>query len=159
MTSGVEAFAERRRLPLLVDAISVVGGLVCIAVSPFLWTQSEELVPRLLVVLCLVCFPLLWMAMHSSVVVSGEHLVLALFPVWKRRIPLREIARVDRREIRAVEMGGLGLRRTRDGARALVMRGTGAVQVELDDGSRWVVGADQPDRLLEVLTSGTARNR
>ncbi|WP_405615097.1 hypothetical protein [Streptomyces sp. NBC_00076] len=146
------AFSERRRNPRSVDVVLSSAMVVCIVGAPFLWPLSVEVVPRVLIVVCLVVVPALILSFHSRVTVDDECVRLSLVPVWRRTIARSDIVEVRQRAILARDMGGLGLRRTSDGAIGLVMRGKDAVEVTLRDGKRYVLGTDRPGDLLAVLT-------
>lgn len=142
-------FDEQRRLPDGLDALFKVAYPIS---APFLWRRARGRMRRILLAGCLGAVPLLMQYLHSRVTVTAEEVRLALVPFWHKSIPRSEIAEVRPREIRAREMGGLGLRLTLDGAVALVMRGRQAVEIELTSGRRYVVGTDDPDGLLGVLS-------
>ena len=95
--------------------------------------------------------PVLIAAIHSRVVVAEGRLTLTLVPLWRIRLSLEDVVEVRQRTIHAREMGGLGLRRTLDGATALVMRGTSAVEVVTRQQKRYVVGTGRPAELARAL--------
>lgn len=147
-------FAERRRLPRGLDATVLVLTAACVVSVPFLLgrTGTDEVASWAGLLLLLGIVPLLIAGIHSRVTVAEGHLALALVPLWRKRLPLDGLTGVRQQTVRARDMGGLGLRRTSDGATALVMRGTLAVEVVTRDGKRYVIGTDRPEELTSALS-------
>lgn len=153
-------FAERRRLPRGVDAVVLVCTAACVLSIPFLlgFTEAENVASWIGLPIFLGIVPLLLAAMHSRVSVADGRLTLALVPLWRKHLPLDDLVEVRQRTIRARDMGGLGLRRTLDGATALVLRGTSAVEVVTRQGKRYVVGTGRPEELAEALGARAGRS-
>ncbi len=151
--TGTLLFCERRRLPRPVDIPLSVFLAACAASTPFLWAQSAQIVPRLLVVTCMGLVPVLMLSMHSTLRIDDEKIVLSLFPVWRRTIEVTDVVAVQPRRIQARDMQGLGLRMTTDGTLGLVMRGHDAVEITVSDGKRYVLGTARRAELLRVLAA------
>lgn len=150
--NGPVLFAERRRPPRAIDIVTCVLMTACVVSVPFLWTLAGHVVLHLLLVICMVVFPVLAMCFHSRILVDARRVRLALVPVWRRTIPREEIVAASARRMSPRQLGGFGLRRTTDGALGLVMRGQEAVEITLTSGRRYVLGADDPAALLRSLS-------
>ncbi len=145
-------FDERRRLPRVLDALQSAFLAACLVGVPFLWPRTDDLIARVMIAVCLGVVPALILAFHSRVRVDAGSVRLSLFPVWRKTIRRSDIAGSRPRRIGARDLHGLGLRPTPDGALGLVMRGRDAVEIELTNGKRYVVGTGRPAALLQALS-------
>lgn len=89
-------------------------------------------------------------------VITGQELVVtlgALFPIYRRRIPLAEIARAEAVTYSPLaDYGGWGIKWGRNGA-AVNARGSRGVLLTLRSGKRLLVGSQRPDALAAALTA------
>jgi hypothetical protein len=77
----------------------------------------------------------------------------ALFPLYRRRIPLHEIASAQADTYAPLaEYGGWGIKGA-PGNSALNARGDQSVRLTLRDGKRILVGSQRPGELAEALTA------
>ncbi|ONK14816.1 hypothetical protein [Streptomyces sp. MP131-18] len=145
-------FDERRRLPRALDVLQSLFLAACVAGVPFLWPRTDDVVARVMIAVCLGVVPALILAFHSRVTVDARSVRLSLFPVWRKTIRRSDIAGSRPRQIGARDLHGLGLRPTTDGALGLVMRGRDAVEIELKNGKRYVIGTGHPAALHHALS-------
>lgn len=149
---GQDSLRERLLLPaplqwaVRVGAVVLAGILIVGAL-----TQPVAQWERMLVIALGVGVPGLLLTVHGRVEVTDRALRLGLFPFWRTTLALRDIADVDRVQIRPLaQMGVLGLGLL-DGATVLALRSGEAVRLTLRDGRRYAVVLQRPDDLLAVL--------
>ncbi|WP_176582966.1 hypothetical protein [Streptomyces marincola] len=147
-------FDERRRLPRTLDIVQSVFLAACVAGVPLLWPHTPDVPSRIAIVCCLGVLPALMLAFHSRVRVDARTVRLSLFPVWRKTISRSDIVGSRQRRVSVRDLNGLGLRPTRDGALGLVLRGGDAVEIELGNGKRYLVGTGRPAALLRALAPG-----
>ena len=126
--------------------------VVAIAWATALWWSLRLSHPVLVTVTVLVgCLLVLFSTL--TVVVRDQAIDVFFGPgLIRRRIPLRRI-----REVRAVRTPwyyGWGIRLTPSGWLWNVS-GLGGVEIQFDDGHRFRIGSDEPERLAEVLRRET----
>lgn len=141
--SETQAFADWVYAVLgLTAAVSLSSLALAPRVHAWLWVGSS-----LLLVFDLLCL--------RTVITERELLVTlgALFPLYRRRIPLAEIARAEAVTYSPLaDYGGWGIRWGRNGA-AVNARGCRGVLLTLRCGKRLLIGSQRPDALAAALTA------
>lgn len=78
--------------------------------------------------------------------------------IIKKRIPFEEIQEAEAVTYSPMgEFGGWGIRVGRNKKRAWNIRGNRAVLLHLRDGTRFYLGSDRPERILQWITSAKRR--
>jgi hypothetical protein len=129
-----------------VSPITVVVLGVAWAVAFWLSIRAS-LAPAVIVAVLVGCLLLLF----STLTVSVRDRSIDVFfgpGVIRRRIPLRRVREV--RTVRTPWYYGWGIRLTPFGWLWRVS-GLGGVEIQFDDGHRFRIGSDEPERLAEVL--------
>lgn len=129
-----------------VSRVTVAGaGIACVAAVWWSLHMPEPTAVAVAVILALV----LTLFSTLTVVVEDEAMVVFFgLGLIRRRIPLRRI-----RDVQMVRMPwyyGWGIRLTPSGWLWNVS-GLGGVEIQFDDGHRFRVGSDEPNRLAEAL--------
>ena len=105
-----------------------------------------------------VLLPLVIALVHSRIAVDDSQLVLSLWPVWTKRIPVTDVADATEVVVSPVrDFGGVGLRFAGQGRIALLMRRGPAVAVQTASGRTYVLGTADPDGLIEALGVSSVR--
>jgi hypothetical protein len=129
-----------------VSPITVVVLVVAWTVAFWLSIRAS-LAPAVIVTVLVACLLLLF----STLTVSVRDRAIDVFfgpGVIRRRIPLRRVREV--RTVRTPWYYGWGIRLTPFGWLWRVS-GLGGVEIQFDDGHRFRIGSDEPERLAEVL--------
>ena len=149
---AVAAFQEKLFLPaplqwaVRLGAIVVAGLVVYAAV-----TEPMSALNRTVGLVIGLGVTSLILVIHGVVEVTAAELRLRLFPVWRKRVSLREISTLHRVEVNPLaQMGVLGLGQI-DGATALALRKGDAVQVTMRNGHKYTVGLQRPEGLLSAV--------
>lgn len=157
-----------RRLPA---HSAFVGGMVLLALigCGILYLSArdrpEETVGLLILLVGMIVLPLLCTVLHVRVRLTGTGhpagatLTVALWPLWRRRIPVERITSAEIVTVRAFgDFGGIGLKFSTSGELGLVMRSGEGVRVTTDDGRVCTVVVPTPEELvhrLDAIRSGT----
>ena len=127
-------------------------AVLAIAWAAALWGSVRTSLPALITVTVLVGF-LLVLFSTLTVIVRDQAIDVLFGPgLFRRRIPLRRIRAV--RAVRTPWYYGWGIRWTPYGWLWNVS-GRGGVEVQFEDGRRFRIGSDEPDKLAEVLRRET----
>ncbi len=97
---------------------------------------------------------LLFDILHMTTEVSPTdvHVWFGWFPVFRKRFAIGSIQRLGVGTYRPIaDYGGWGIRTGRDGERVLNAKGNRGVRLELSDGSRLLIGSQQPEALARAL--------
>jgi hypothetical protein len=125
--------------------------LLAIAWVAALWWAVQTRRPVSIAVAVIVA-SLLVLFSTLTVVVHDDAMDVFFGPgLIRRRIPIQRI--LDARPVRTPWYYGWGIRLTPYGWLWNVS-GLGAVELRFDDGGRFRIGSDEPDRLAEVLRRG-----
>ena len=150
--SDVAAFQEKLFLPaplqwaVRLGAIVVAGLVVYAAV-----TEPMSALNRTVGLVIGLGVTSLILVIHGVVEVTAAELRLRLFPVWRKRVSLREVSTLHRVEVNPLaQMGVLGVGQI-DGATALALRKGDAVQVTMRNGHKYTVGLQRPEGLLSAV--------
>jgi hypothetical protein len=104
----------------------------------------------LMVLIATALLLLLWMFSSLTITVNDRVLGWYFGPGWIRKdVPLDEIRDAEAVETRLLD--GWGIRRTRRGW-LYNASGFKAVAIKLHNGERFVLGTDEPERLLDALS-------
>jgi hypothetical protein len=80
--------------------------------------------------------------------------------VIRKRIPLAEIQEVEPVTYSPLrEFGGWGFRAGRDKKKAWIIRGNRAVLLTLEDGTRFYLGSDRPQRAVQWILAAMAKRK
>jgi len=127
---------------------STTIAVLAIGWAAALWWSVRGSDPALVTITALVG---LLLVVFSTLTVIVRDQVLDVFfgpGLIRRRIPLRRIR--DVREVQTPWYYGWGIRLTPSGWLWNVS-GMAGVEVQFDDGHRFRIGSDEPDKLVEVL--------
>lgn len=104
----------------------------------------------LLAVVTVFLFALL--RMTTEVSPTDVHVWFGWLPIYHRRVAAGAIVRLEVVSYRPIfDHGGWGIRISRDGERVLSAKGNRGVRLELSDGSRLLIGSQQPEALARAL--------
>jgi hypothetical protein len=96
----------------------------------------------------------LFALLHMTTEVSPAdlHVWFGWFPVYRKRVLVVTIQRIEVVTYRPIaDYGFWGIRIGRDGERVLNAKGNRGVRLELSDGTRLLVGSQQPEALARAL--------
>jgi len=149
-----------RKVYALLAGLEVLGGLAILAwthradlpgLAAHAWTPEFALglgaglgLPFLLIVSVL----------HMTTEATADLLTVwyGWVPIYRRTIALADVKSCEVVAYRPLrDYGGWGVRRRADGDRALTARGDRGVRLTLSDGSRLLIGSQQPENLAAVL--------
>jgi hypothetical protein len=164
MTPALFREVQRFRQWFLYVPIAVVTGVVWwefIQQIVLGRTVGDEPIPDWMAWALTIVFGLGFPAFAAMVRLVTEvrpgELVVRLFPFRAKRIPTAEIASAETREYSPMrEYGGWGVRVSRGSGRAYNAAGTQGVQLVLADGSRVMIGSQQPEQLLAAIRAAGA---
>jgi len=149
-----------RRLPA---HPALIGGMVLTALAgcgilyAIARDGADEIVGLWVVTVCVVVLPLVIAVFHMRVRLTGTEpaestLTLALWPLWRRRIPVERIISAETVAVSALgDFGGIGLRFSTSGELGLLMRSGDGVRITTDDGRVCTVVVPDPEELLHRL--------
>jgi hypothetical protein len=102
---------------------------------------------------------LLLFSMRLWVQVDTEAIRVRFFPIWKKTIPLAEIARWEARSYRPIlEYGGWGIRYSPFGKGwAYNVSGNQGVQLNLASGKRILIGSQRSEELATTIGEATGQ--
>lgn len=90
---------------------------------------------------------------------DGIHLRWGFLEVVKKTIPFEEIERAESVTYSPLgEFGGWGIRMGGNKKKAWTVRGNRALLLHLEDGTRFYLGSDRPERILQWVTSALKRS-
>jgi hypothetical protein len=93
-----------------------------------------------------------FLRMTTEVTPTHMRVWFGWIPTYRRIVPVGAIIRLEVVRYRPlVDYWGWGIRSGRDGERVLNARGDRGVRIDLADGSRLLVGSQQPEALAQVL--------
>lgn len=142
---------------------ALIGGMLLMALAgyailyAFARDRSDEVGGSWVVTVCMIVLPLVIAAFHVRVRFTGASsavstLTLALWPLWRRHIPVERITSAETVTVRAFgDFGGIGLRFNTSGELGLLMRSGRGVRVTTDDGRVCTVVVPDPEELLRRL--------
>jgi hypothetical protein len=115
--------------------------------------RSVELVLALVAALVLGMFVVVSLLyMTTEVMPSHLRVWFGWAPVYRRTVPIGSIRRIEVVTYRPIaDFGFWGPWPGRDGTRAFTARGTRAVQIELADESKLLIGSQRPEALATAL--------
>jgi hypothetical protein len=93
--------------------------------------------------------------------ITHEHIDIrwGYLEVIKKKIPLADVEKAEPVTYSPLaEFGGWGIRAGMKKKRAWTVRGNRALVLHLKDGTRFYLGSDKPDRMLQWLTSAAKRS-
>lgn len=90
---------------------------------------------------------------HLRVVVTSLELTVWLWPIYRKRIPIRELAEANAEDYRPFrEFGGWGLKHSlRDSTMAMTVSGTRGVRLRTLGNARYLIGSDDADALAAAI--------
>jgi hypothetical protein len=92
--------------------------------------------------------------LRTRIVPDGVNVCWGLAEIIKKMIPFGEIESAESVTYSPLgEFGGWGIRAARKKKRAWTISGNRAVLLTLRDGTRFYLGSERPDRILQWLTS------
>ncbi|MDR3637344.1 MAG: hypothetical protein P4L84_26305 [Isosphaeraceae bacterium] len=90
--------------------------------------------------------------MTTEVSPTDIHVWFGWLPIYRKRLATVSIQRIEVVNYRPIfDHGGWGIRIGRDGERVLSAKGNRGVRLELTDGSRLLIGSQQPEALARAL--------
>lgn len=90
--------------------------------------------------------------MTTEVSPTDIHVWFGWYPIYHKRVATVSIQRLEVVNYRPIfDYGGWGIRIGRDGERVLNAKGNRGVRLELTDGSRLLIGSQQPEALARAL--------
>jgi hypothetical protein len=132
--------------------IAVVGLLTGVGLLRGRIWSSEVAIGLVIGVAFLLFVVLFILHMTTEVAPTGVCVWFGWAPNYPRTVPLHTIQSVEVVTFRPVtDYGFWGVRRGRDGERAFIARGVRGVRLELIDGTRVLIGSQQPEALASVL--------
>ncbi len=100
-------------------------------------------------------FPAIFLVMRLVVEVRADHVTIRYFPILRRRIPLKDIERVEARKYSPIaEYGGWGIRGWYRGRISYSVSGNRGVELVLTGGRRVMIGSRRADDLAEAIGVG-----
>jgi hypothetical protein len=105
-----------------------------------------------------ICLPVLFalgfLRMTTEVDLSEIRVWFGWIPTYRRVIAIPSVKSIEAVTYRALaDYGGWGIRQGRDGERVLTARGNRGVRLELTDGSRFLIGSQNPEALARAIES------
>lgn len=149
-----------RRLPA---HPAFIGGMILVALvgCGILYVSArarpEETAGLSILIVGMIVLPLLCTVFHVRVRLSGtapaeSTFTVALWPLWRRRVPVERITSAEIVRVSAFgDFGGIGLRFNASGELGLLMRSGDGVRVTTDDGRVCTVVVPDPEELLHRL--------
>ncbi|MCJ7630753.1 MAG: hypothetical protein MUO50_20435 [Longimicrobiales bacterium] len=111
--------------------------------------------------------PLIWLTLaiyslmgqlRTRVTPSGIEISWGFAEVIKKTIPMGEIVRAEAVTYSPIgDFGGWGIRVGGKKKKAWTVRGNRAILLHLKDGTRFYLGSDKPERVLQWVTSAMKR--
>lgn len=162
----VAIYREEQWFAWWVYALVAGGFAVGATVVALVWSQMRQematadgwarLVPLAMfasvVVPPFVFFGLL--KMTTEVTPGGLTIWFGILPAYRYAVPGPNIKSAKAVQYRPLlDCGGWGIRRSRSGHRVFTAKGNRAVEVELTDGHRLLIGSQRPDELAAMLDS------
>jgi hypothetical protein len=100
----------------------------------------------------LMLFFIFLLHMTTAVTHANVHVWFGWMPYYRRSLVIGAIRSVDVVTYRPIrDFGFWGIRSGRDGERALIARGNRGVRIELSDGSKLLIGSQQPELLAAAI--------
>lgn len=147
---GTIHFEERQtfRQPWL---LALMLGVLVVLVLALALTPDTPALLWLILLAPGLAFLLLF-SIKMSVQVDDEAVRIRYFPLWRKTIPLADIARFEPRVYRPIlEYGGWGIRYGFSHGWAYNVRGNWGVQLELVNGQRILIGSQRSDELAQAI--------
>jgi hypothetical protein len=148
-------FREDQYFDWRVHALSATVGLLTglALVRGRIW--SFEVAAGLLIGVALLVFLIIFLLQMTTEVMPTELRVwFGWAPGSARVVAISAIRRVEVVTYRPIaDYGFWGVRAGRDGEKAYIARGNRGVRIELNDGSRYLVGSQRPEALAMALDS------
>jgi hypothetical protein len=92
--------------------------------------------------------------MTTEVKPTAVHVWFGWAPMNPRMLPISAVRRIEVVTYRPIaDYGFWGSRAGRDGERAFIARGNRGVRVELNDGSKFLIGSQRPEALATAIDS------
>ncbi|MBE2999943.1 hypothetical protein IDM40_14680 [Nocardiopsis sp. HNM0947] len=121
--------------PALIGAMVLMALGGCGILYAAARDQPDETVAHWMVVAMAIVMPLVIAAFHVRVRLSDGTLTVALWPLWRRRIPVDRITSVETVPVSAfADFSGVGLRFNTSGELGVLMRSGTGVRITADDG-------------------------
>ncbi|WP_017612247.1 hypothetical protein [Nocardiopsis salina] len=121
--------------PALIGAMVLMALGGCGILYAAARDQPDETVALWMVVALAIVMPLLIATFHVRVRLAGATLTIALWPLWRRRVPVDRITSVETVPVSAfADFSGVGLRFNSSGDLGVLMRSGTGVRVTADDG-------------------------
>ncbi len=96
--------------------------------------------------------------LRTRVTTAGIEIRWGFAEVIKKTIPMKEIVRAEAVTYSPIgDFGGWGIRVGGKKKKAWTVRGNRAILLHLTDGTRFYLGSDQPERILQWVTSAIKR--
>jgi hypothetical protein len=99
-------------------------------------------------------FPFFFRSLKLVTELRDDHIYLRYFPIYRRRIPYRDIQSAWARQYRPIaEYGGWGIRWSPTNGMAYNVSGNMGVQLELTNGRKLLIGSQRADKLEQAIKS------
>jgi hypothetical protein len=148
-------FREEQYFDWRVHALAAVVGLLTglALIRQRIW--SLEVAAGLFIGVALLVFLVVFLLHMTTEVAPNELRVwFGWAPGSARVVAISAIRHIDVVTYRPIaDYGFWGIRAGRDGEKAYIARGTRGVRIELNDGSRFLVGSQRPEALASALDS------
>lgn len=146
-------FHERRGGPAWVRIVgAMILALSLVVVGLMLGTGNRD--GRAVVIVAFTVAGLVGIAaliQWLSVTVDQDRLQIAVVPLYRRSIPLQDVAEVSPTVIRARERSGTGIRKTPGRPLAVFQSSGPAARVRLNDGREYLVQVGAPEALRAAI--------
>jgi hypothetical protein len=148
-------FREEQYFDWRVHALSAVVGLLTGLALVRERVRSLEVAVGLLIGVALLVFLIVFLLqMTTEVTPTDLRIRFGWAPGNPRFVAISAIRRVEVVTYRPIaDYGFWGIRASRDGERAYIARGNRGVRIELNDGSRYLVGSQRAEALATALDS------
>ncbi|TCP49346.1 hypothetical protein EV191_109168 [Tamaricihabitans halophyticus] len=137
--------------------IAMYGMLaLCVAITVAVWVAGgEDTVDAVIATVVLLVVPLGCLAVRGRITVDEDALVLAVRPVFRKTIPLREVVAVRVGEVHPLrDFGGSGYRVRGGGRIGFVHEAGPSVEVTTEAGKTYTISDPAAERLAAVLKDG-----
>jgi hypothetical protein len=150
---AVVVFREEQYFDWRVYTVIALGSVITALGLVHGRAWSIELLVGLVLGLSLVMVMVFFLLqMTTEVIPTDVGVWFGWLPTYRRIVPIAAIRKIEVVTFRPIaDYGFWGIRRGRDGERVLIARGNRGVRLELQDGSKLLIGSQRPEALATAL--------
>ncbi len=137
------------------SAIGLMEALTGVGLARGQASSGEFVLGMVIGLVLLMLLVVFLLYMTTEVTPTDVRVWFGWAPTYRRLVPIGSVCRIEVVTYRPIaDFGFWGIGSGRDGERALIARGNRGVRIELNDGTKLLIGSQRPEALALALEQG-----